>query len=528
MPATIDWVGMTVDALAANLAEFSYWVATAERLERARDTQGALTAAQIAAQLAWTQHAGVFWSARLEDLLRRIGGELSKEIPSSPSTQVLHVLTEAYGHGGHTRLVYRWVRAAPEFRHSVLLTRQRYALPGQLTNSIATQGGSVIDLLAITRNPVDRARILRSYASSAELVVLHVHPSDAISVAALQPEVAGPVAFLNHADHVFWLGGQVADRYLSLRPSAIALAVNRRAIPEKIQQEVPIPLGVPPRETTAPLTRQQLGIDQDALVLLTVAQSYKYGPGGSDFLALIEPVLATAPRTVLVAVGPESTGGWSVAAQRFPGRVRALGIRDATPLYPIADIYLDSHPFTSLTSMLEAAQCGVPVVTTCAWGPAARVLCADGSGLEHCVQMGDDGDSLKGALLELVESAAARADAVMRMREALQYAATFDWNHLVATLMQTGKVTAQVRETGPEPQQDELDRYLAASSSTREKGRAIRSHAVDGQLKQRLTIARRLVRTSPMDALMSLPDMRVHRQGGRLVRWLRSRGAGKS
>src|SRR5262245_26286871 len=64
----------------------------------------------LAADLAWSNHPGFFVDPRLERLLGRVG----KTIPAASSSaahygndwphKVLHVLTEAYAIGGHTRL----------------------------------------------------------------------------------------------------------------------------------------------------------------------------------------------------------------------------------------------------------------------------------------------------------------------------------------------------------------------------------------------------------------------------------------
>ena len=54
---------------------------------------------------------------------------------------------------------------------------------------------------------------------------------------------------------------------------------------------------------------------------------------------------------------------------------RALGTRhEIGSIYAAADIYLDSYPFSSLTSMLEAGQRGLPLLSLGSADPQLDVL----------------------------------------------------------------------------------------------------------------------------------------------------------
>lgn len=45
---------------------------------------------------------------------------------------VLHVMTEAYTFGGHTRCVERWIQQLPELKHSCVVLSQHAPFPPQL------------------------------------------------------------------------------------------------------------------------------------------------------------------------------------------------------------------------------------------------------------------------------------------------------------------------------------------------------------------------------------------------------------
>ena len=252
----------TGDSLEANYSAFRIWVYRAELQKAAGRCEAALWATQIAAHLAWTNHPGVFHSPALEAVLEAVGARLPSGVGRFRG-EVLHVMTEAYPTGGHTRLVKRWIEAAPSVRHSVVLTRQVTPLPDDLRLTVVQQGGQITDLLTENRSLYRRAGALRSAVTSHQLVVMHTHPSDAVAITALQRPIPGRVAFLNHADHVFWLGTRAADRYLSIRDAAVDLTAERRGIPRAIQRIVPIPLAdarFPGQDPDRPTLRDAIGV----------------------------------------------------------------------------------------------------------------------------------------------------------------------------------------------------------------------------------------------------------------------------
>jgi hypothetical protein len=60
-------------------------------------------------------------------------------------------------------------------------------------------------------------------------------------------------------------------------------------------------------------------------------------------------------------VGPSDSGLWNKAKKLTAGRVRPLGVRrDPAPYRDAADIYLDSIPCASVTSLLESAALATP------------------------------------------------------------------------------------------------------------------------------------------------------------------------
>jgi hypothetical protein len=173
---------------------------------------------------------------------------------------------------------------------------------------------------------------------------------------------------------------------------------------------LPIPI-----DSSRPIARseakQKLGFDSDALLLLTIASPFKYqAPGRTGFLDLVTPVMKRSPRAVLVAVGPEASGAWEMATRATGGRILALGTRwDNDLLYAAADIYLDSVPFSSITSILEAGSRGSALVGYAPLEPELELLGPGAPGLDGVMPVAHDEDSYRALLCKLIEDREYRA-----------------------------------------------------------------------------------------------------------------------
>lgn len=330
--------------------------------------------AQIAARIAFPTHVGLFSSPRLERVLALLADSLPRHKVRTqrriPRREVLHVLTYARPTGGDTRSVWRWIRADPESRHSVAVTSQAhfagvYDIPSDLTRAVADSGGRIHILGASAASPLKQAAELRPLASDADVVFLNLWPHDIVPSIALGADCDTPTYLVNQSDHTFWIGAGVSHAIIHLRDQPSDFLQHRRHLAQHRGLFLPIPLELPPQIPTKAEARQALGLHEETVVLLTIASPFKFsGEGAFSLLDLVEPVISTSAReVVLMAVGPVAEGPWESARKRCAGRFRPLGTRyDNDELYAAADIYLDSAPFSSSTSMLEAGLRGVPVV----------------------------------------------------------------------------------------------------------------------------------------------------------------------
>ena len=358
------------EILHAHRRSFDRLVSVAQlRLER-RQFDDAAALARVAANFAWMHHPGCFTSPELEAVTRALGTVINGETPSAdgpflgclPPRRILHVFTEAREIGGHTRLATRWMTLDSNRVHSVVTTRQRGDVPAELRAAAEASGGSVT-AVHDDLGPLATASRLAALAENYDVVLLNVHPSDVAPSIAFSSRRPRPrVLFVNHADHVFWLGTSVADLVICLRRSGHLIARTRRGIEESRLVDLPLPLVLLQRTTSIADAKQALGIAPDHVVLLSVASKYKFeSRRPPSFLDLVLPVIEQQKSTTLLAVGPTDSGQWHKANKLTAGRVRPLGaLRDPAPYRDAADIYLDSFPSGSVTSLLESAALGTP------------------------------------------------------------------------------------------------------------------------------------------------------------------------
>lgn len=370
---------LEVDAwLERNRQRFEEMLTQAERALHRGALEEGLNAAQVAAHFAWTNHTAEFYSARLEEIVCAIGR--TEVFPTDGvalgeralhARRVLHVATEVAQVGGHARLLENWVLQDCNRQHRLLLTQQNTAYPTARIRKAMSMGGSSDPIHVLPRQSglLERARALREQADRwADMVVLHIHPYDLTPLLAFAQTPRYPVILLNHADHVFWVGASVSTMRCEIRASGRALSQQRRL--ERPDVLLPIPLSLPSaltpdkRRDTRLEARRLLGLCPDEVLLLSVASGYKYTPTHMyDFLSWhLNMVEKTGVR--LWVIGPSPQGQWARAALETGGKVTALGVRtDLAPYFAAADIYLDSSPFASLTSLLEAVGTGLPAIS---------------------------------------------------------------------------------------------------------------------------------------------------------------------
>lgn len=450
------WRGIGRDLIAEHWREMEARVAEAEAHLAAGRPKEAIVAAQIAANQAVVWHCGTYASPRLERVIQRIGAALLPDEdapprPAAPSGQraILHVLTEAKSVGGHARMLWRWISRDGGNTHSIALTRQTMPTPEPLLAAAAATGGRVVRVNRRAGGVLRWARELRRAIIGADLVILHVHNYDIIPFLAL----AGlrnrpPVALVNHCDHLFWLGVGFSDAVVNTRLSGHALCASRRGVAPERNLLMPLCLDGAERRGSRAEARRALGLDEETIVLLTVARAAKFRPiGGVTFADALVPALRAHPEARVVAIGPGGAADWAAAMRAAPGQILMHPERpDVGQFFESADIYLDSFPFPSNTSLLEAGLHGLPLVTYSPFGTECGVMGADSLGLDACLTRAVSLVEFEERLGALLSDPARRAAIGARTRAAIETTNTGDrWERALSRLY--GEIDALPRVT---------------------------------------------------------------------------------
>ena len=389
------WRPVAKAAIADHYHEFQHLIEVAASLAHRRRYREATAASQLAATYAMLWHPGQFASPRLEQTLRTIG---AMALPFCAANRplnvnqrqlvILHIATCVHDIGGHVRMMWRWIRHDPGHCHSVALTRQYRPIPPQLSSAVRKTGGRVHVLNGAMGGLLAWAGDLQTLIHQADIVVLHTNPNDTIPFLALAGMAnRPPVALLNHADHIFWLGTSFADLIVSTRRSGLRLCVERRGLVSGRNFLLPLCLDATERTMSKQEARRALGWSNDAFVILSIARGLKFKPfAGTTYADAFVPVLQEDPRRRLVVVGALGAVDWSDAEAKVPGQIITFEERSDTKAFlEAADLYVDSFPFASITSLFEAGLFGLPLLSRQPSGNTCDIFGADSPGLDAVI-----------------------------------------------------------------------------------------------------------------------------------------------
>lgn len=332
-----------------------------------REDPNLLQRAEEVAHYAWAAHPGRFTDGVVENILLEAGRSL-KNVPPSPlvlnlvggKTRTLHVASELYLTGGHSRVLAKWVQRDLGSSHDIVVTRQSGLIPEYLT-AIADDRSAKITLLNPSDSILQRAQILRSISSVYDRVILHHHPDDAVPVLAYATPAGCPVAMFNHAHFSYSLGSSVADVIINTMPYFRELT-ERYRFPWKCAI-LEGPLGLDRlywQKVDKYQAKESLGISGDSLVAMTIgAEAYFTPSRGINFFDTLGKILKIKPDLHVLIVGVAADSVLVPSDIRNSRRVTLVGpVADPRPYYEASDICLESFPMPSLGALTEAVAYG--------------------------------------------------------------------------------------------------------------------------------------------------------------------------
>lgn len=455
------WREEGIQQIPQNFEVFRSLVAQARDFEQLGKYDAAAVYGEMAATYANFRHCGIYTSPELEQVLIDIGrkvisqdSDISKSIEIPKIKNILHVATSVEPVGGLSKMLGRWIRKDIQRSHSLVLTRQLQTVeePKFLTDAVINSGGKICKLDETIGSLTSRAQRLSRIAAIADIVVLHIYNHDVIPIIAFaNKEQSPPIIFLNHADHTFWLGASISDVIANLRESGMRLSQKRRGIETK--QNLLLPTIVEPNHRI--LSRQEakklLGLPDNSVVLLSMARALKYKTmDGISYADAHIPLLEKYQQAVLVVVGSGNRQDWSPAIQQTQGRIVLHPQREDTDIfYQAADIYVDSFPFVSITSLLEAGSYGIPLVSRYPYSSdACEILGADMPGLTDNLIRVRDIEEYTAILSHLVEDEEFRLNLGEATRKKIVDTHTANqWQHLLENVYHLAATLPRVKKS---------------------------------------------------------------------------------
>lgn len=338
-------------------------------IEKGKENK-ALWMVRLAAHYAEMNHPGIFASEIAENMLSEIGsnqyGTLKPKLArfrkrGNGLENIVHIITESYSTGGHTRAMMNLIdMTKDQYNNYVIFTNQLN--PPSLVRDYLGRNKIEYATLSETPSLVVKSIELRYLCENfADRIVLHIHMDDPVPSVAFSGDFDIPVLLFNHADHLFWIGNNVSDTVLNIRPVALELSNLRRT--GKRNELLPIPIGIRKRIEKR-LARQEVGIPPNKIVIATMASDYKFTPFGQfSITGLIEKIMGVyGQNLVFIAIGAVPGGNLQPLKEKLGDKVILKGPVDSpNAILSAADIYMDSFPLSSTTSALDAAALGLPV-----------------------------------------------------------------------------------------------------------------------------------------------------------------------
>ncbi|RMF45881.1 MAG: glycosyl transferase family 1, partial [Deltaproteobacteria bacterium] len=345
----------------SNFRQYSNYLDRAEALYERGALASAAVQCAVAAHLAVQNHCGVFWSPRAEKLLTEIARRTETPGPKHPRPRefkrILNVVTKVEAVGGHTKMLCLWVDADAGREHTLVMTGHSGPTPDRVTQAFERSGGGVRYLNRSAGDLLDRARRLRRMAQDFDLVVLHTYCEDVVPLLAFGDTGSGKypnVLLLNHADHLFWFGPGVTHLNINLRDAAQDLSIARRGIAPERNILMPTISESVTRTRSREEAKRELGISPDTVLMVSVARRLKYKTlNGVTYADIHAPILERHPDVSMIVVGAGDQPEWEPVRAKVGNRLRTTPqIPDPGIYFEAADIYLDSFPFVSSTSMM--------------------------------------------------------------------------------------------------------------------------------------------------------------------------------
>ena len=315
-----------------------------------KDINKSVELAEVYGAILWAVDKGVYDDPELEDILTgRCMDIVQIGEADLPSKDCIHLISEPYLIGGHTRLMEQLATMHVE-KPDLLITRQSDERAIERTRSFFNECASLQP-----GTPLQKVAEIIECLKSYKRVVLHIHPDDIVAVIAcriLKTISGAKIFFVNHADHVFTYGSTVADVYFEISTFGLHRDMKKTISGDKSFLGIPL-------STQLVLKKHRLPDKEDALNFFSAASPFKFKPvKGYDSRPTIQRVLSEFKRSTFWIVGanPYTNIWWWPLKLRYWSRFKILSsvpYASYLTLLEKADFYVDSYPTPGGTAFAE-------------------------------------------------------------------------------------------------------------------------------------------------------------------------------
>jgi hypothetical protein len=329
----------------------------------------------LVAKFSWRNHAGYFFDGKIENILYDYGNNLEKCIDIDRMQHIvrrsfsdiedytiLHLATNLYEVGGHTRMLYQFIKRYDKGNQLLVLTGQgKQNIPNWFISGISSD--IKIVRLDSFDSFFDRAYILRYISNLCKHVISYHHPYDIIPILSFSINKCPPVIIENHAHSWFWLGPSIADLVFTHSLYHKDFTLKTRPV-EKVHY-------LPSTDIDDPDVafdikdkysfKEKLNISRGTLCIITVGTPDKFVPNSHyDFFKTAEKIVHRFKNVEIFIIGISTIPRESKYYKLDKEKIHLVGpVSDPGDYYKAADIYLESLPQPSTGATINSTPTGL-------------------------------------------------------------------------------------------------------------------------------------------------------------------------
>ncbi len=315
-------------------------------------------------------YIGILTSPSLEILLKKVASKkISSPLPltshENKKRKVLHVGTEFYSVGGHTKVVLDWISNDTNSDAEILVTNQK--------KELSLGVSAPIHYVPAKLPSLEKAKYIRELLSTNfyDIIVIHQHHHDVVPTLAFWDiqKYNTKVLFYNHANFKFSIGNIIASQRVNLSKGDVKISskyrfpINDVFLPFVLGENLPV---VNNNDSDVLELKNTLKIG-DEKVFLTIASAYKYKPNESqNFFKEWNSFLQKHKNIVLVVIGVTVEDvQLFTSSQEIPENIKLCGVvKNPVSYYKLADYVIESYPIVSGLSVFEPMYYGaLPIVS---------------------------------------------------------------------------------------------------------------------------------------------------------------------